>query len=143
MSNDCENRRNSIYHPSSNRSKCIYQKGSLLIMTKLSIGKNVLASILLYTISASSAFAITAKDVTDKMSKEEQKGYLTGLIDMRMLDAAQAGDAKLPRCIHDSYYRDIGQDGDAWSRLYDAFARFPDKDAATIVFLLVKKACGN
>ncbi len=143
MSRSCENRRNPIYHLSSIGGKRIYQMGSLLMSSENQIARNVVAGFLLYAISATSAFAITAKDVTEKMSKEEQKGYLTGLIDMRMFDAAQSGDANLPRCIHDAYYRDIGRDGDAWSRLYDAFARFPEKDAPTIVFLLVKKSCGG
>jgi hypothetical protein len=143
MSDGCENRRNSIYHPSIIVGKCNYQKGSLLMRLKVSIGRNVLTGILLSAISTTSAFALTAKDVMEKMSKDDRNGYLTGLIDMRMFVAAQAGDAKLAQCIHDAYYRDLKQDGDAWSRLIETFTRFPEKDAATIVYLLVKKTCSG
>jgi hypothetical protein len=110
---------------------------------KTQTGLGLMAGFLFFAITSVSAFAITAKEVTEKMSKEERKGYLTGLIDMRMFDAAQAGDAQLPKCIHDAYYRDIGDTGDAWSKLYSAFEQFPDKEATILVFLLVKKTCAG
>ena len=85
------------------------------------------------------SFAITAKDVMEKMSKQDRFNYLTGLIDMRAFVAAQSGDAALPKCIYDLYYRD--QESSAWVALFDALAKFPDKQPATIVFLLTQKAC--
>ncbi len=43
---------------------------------------------LLCLLGCAPCLAITAKDVTEKMSKEERFGYLTGLIDMQALQAA-------------------------------------------------------
>lgn len=93
------------------------------------------------TLGAAPSFAITAKDVTEKMSKQDRFNYLTGLIDMRAFVAAQAGDAVLPKCIYDLYYRE--KEGSAWTALLDALVKFPDKQPATIVFLLTQKACAQ
>lgn len=87
--------------------------------------------------------AITAKDVTEKMSQRERYHYLTGLIDMRAFMAAESGDAVFSKCVYDSYYRKHGTDADPWIPLLDALEKFPDKQPATIVFLLAKKACGG
>ena len=147
MSRACENRRTPIYHPSNIAIKWIYQKGSLLMSMKNQVGCRALTGLLLVSllcvIGPASVLALTAKDVTAKMTKEQQTAYLSGLVDMRVFDVAQSGDGKLAQCIHDAFYRDIGGPADAWARLYDAFAQFPDKDATTIVFVLVKKTCGG
>lgn len=87
--------------------------------------------------------ALTARDVTEKMTKDERSGYLSGLIDMRATMAGLSGDANLPRCIHDAFYSKTGGNADGWAKLYDAFAQFPAKDAPTIVYLIVKKTCGS
>ena len=58
---------------------------------------------------------------------------------MRAFQAAQSGDAAFSKCVNDAYYR--GGDG-AWSGLLDSLQKFPDRQAATIVFLLTQKMCG-
>lgn len=87
--------------------------------------------------------AITARDVTEKMSQEERYSYLTGLIDMRAFIAGEAGDANFSKCVYDAYYRKHDSAADPWIPLLDALKQFPDKQPATIVFLLAKKACGG
>ncbi len=100
-------------------------------------------SAILFLISSPACWALTAKDVTEKMSKDERSGYLSGLIDMRATVAALSGDPNLPRCIHEAFYGKSGADNDGWAKLYDAFAQFPDNEASTIIFLIVKKTCGS
>jgi hypothetical protein len=74
--------------------------------------RRLLLAVVLGSVAAPSAFAITARDVMEKMSKQERYSYLTGLIEMRAFYAAQAGDAALPKCAYDAYYR--GQNSGAW-----------------------------
>jgi hypothetical protein len=87
------------------------------------------------------ARAITARDVTEKMSKEDRYNYLTGLIDMRAFQAAQSGDNAFSKCVNDAYYRD--KEGSAWAAVLESLQKFPDRQAATIVFLLTQKMCGS
>jgi hypothetical protein len=87
------------------------------------------------------ARAITARDVTEKMSKEDRYNYLTGLIDMRAFQAGQSGDTAFSKCVNDAYYRD--KDGGAWVAVLESLQKFPDRQAATIVFLLTQKMCGG
>lgn len=91
----------------------------------------------------SDAFALTAKEVTSKMSKQERFSYLSGLIDMNAFEVLQQGNDKAAQCIHDAYYRNIGDSGDAWVKLYNALDQFPDKQATSIIYLLAKKICGE
>jgi hypothetical protein len=108
---------------------------------KAALPKRITAAILLCLLGSAPALAITAQDVTQKMSKQDRFNYLTGLIDMRAYAAAQSGDAKMPKCIYDAYYRKIGDDSDAWVALYAALEKFPKEEPSAIVFLLTKKAC--
>lgn len=101
-------------------------------------GSVIVASVM----CATPSLAVTARDVMQKMSKQERFSYLTGLIDMQMFQAGQSGQAAVSRCIHDAYYDRADADG-AWSKLYDAFDQFPDKEATAIVYLLGKKTCGG
>lgn len=83
--------------------------------------------------------AITAKDVLDKMSKEERVGYLTGLIDMLAYKELLAGDKAYAQCLSDAFYKDktMGE------RIYSTLAAYPDKAPEGLVYLLFKKACGR
>jgi hypothetical protein len=89
-----------------------------------------------------SAAALTAREVTGKMTPDQKSGYLAGLADMTVFQAALAGDKTRAQCIYDAFYKDIGRQGDAWQRLDDALRDFPDKRAESILFLLVQKICG-
>lgn len=60
---------------------------------KAALPKRITAAILLCLLGSAPALAITAQDVTQKMSKQDRFNYLTGLIDMRAYAAAQSGEA--------------------------------------------------
>ncbi len=105
--------------------------------------RRTLAVLALYAfliIDASPVLALTARDVTEKMSKEDRYNYLSGLIDMRAFQAAQSGDTAFSKCVNDAYYRD--KEGVAWTAVLESLQKFPDRQAATIVFLLTQKMCG-
>jgi hypothetical protein len=89
-----------------------------------------------------SVAALTAREVTGKMSPDQKSGYLAGLADMSVFQAGLDGDKTRARCIYDAFYKDIGKQGDAWQRLDEALREFPDKRAESILFLLVQKLCG-
>lgn len=88
-----------------------------------------------------SAFAITAKDVIEKMSKQQQFDYLSGLIDMRAYQALQGGDAALATCINASFYED--KQSKAWLSLIDALGQFGERQPAAIVSVLTGKVCSK
>lgn len=100
-----------------------------------------LIAIVAVALFTQSATAITAEDVMKKMSKEERFGYLTGLIDMLTYNTATTGNGSKAACLTNAYYRE-GKDA-AWKNLYDALGNFSDKQPATIVTLLARKACGS
>jgi hypothetical protein len=90
-----------------------------------------------------SAVALTAREVTGKMSPDQKSGYLAGLADMTVFQAGLAGDKTRAQCIYDAFYKNIGKQADAWQRLDEALLEFPDKRAESILFLLVQKMCGG
>lgn len=102
-----------------------------------------LAAACMCLLTSAPCLAITAKDVMQKMSKQERFSYLSGLIDMQMFQAGQSGKAAASQCMHDTYYAEAGGAGDGWSKLYDALDQFPDKEATAIVYLLGLKVCGS
>jgi hypothetical protein len=105
--------------------------------------KSVATALLLSVLCATPALAITAEDVTQRMSKQDRYSYLSGLIDMRAEEAGRSGNAAMGACIYDAYYRNGGNGKEAWAKLLAALEQFPKEEPAAIVFLLTKKACGN
>ena len=86
------------------------------------------------------AFAITAKDVMQKMEEKERFGYVTGLVDMLSYQALLAGDKKRAQCIADAFY---GQKDRTWPLLFKTFGKYPDKAPEGLVVVLMNHACGN
>jgi hypothetical protein len=89
---------------------------------------------------SSSAAAITAKDVMEKMSKEERFGYLTGLADMLSYQYVLAGDRPRAECISKEFY---SKKEETWKRVYNALEAFPDKAPEGLIVVLMKKSCGG
>jgi len=87
--------------------------------------------------------AVTASDVTHKMSKEARTNYLGGLLEMQLFQTVQSGNASAAQCIRENYFPESGNNDKAWAKLYDALDQFPDKPATAIVYLLTKKICGG
>lgn len=92
---------------------------------------------------SSAAAALTAQDVTGKMSQEQRFSYLTGLIDMSMYQAALSGDPARAQCIYDAFYTAPGKDSNPWRRFDDALRQFGDKRPEAILTLLIQKICAG
>jgi hypothetical protein len=84
-------------------------------------------------------FAITAKDVTEKMSEKERFGYLTGLVDMLSYQSLLAGDRKRAECVSSAFYKTDGTQ----KQIVDALYSLPDKAPEGIVILVINRACGK
>lgn len=98
----------------------------------------MLRALVVATVLPNAAFAITAKDVLEKMADKERFGYLTGLVDMLSYQSLLGGDRKRAECISDAFYKE-----DAMAkRIFEAFSRFPDKSPEGLVILLFKQSCG-
>ena len=97
--------------------------------------------ILLITVAigASPAMAITAEDVLEKMSKDQQFGYLTGLIDMLAYKELLEGDKPYAQCLSDAFYKDKTMS----ERIFSSLRAYPDKAPEGIIYLLMMKACGR
>lgn len=91
-------------------------------------------------LASSPAMAITAKDVMEKMSKEERFGYLTGLADMLSYQYVLAGNRARAECISKEFY---SKKEETWKRVYNALEAFPDKSPEGLIVVLMKKSCGG
>lgn len=100
--------------------------------------KSVAAAALLLAACAGPAMAITARDVTEKMSKEQRFSYLTGLVDMLAYQSILAGNNAHAKCIVDKFYDDKSVLG----LVYAALDKFPDRAPEGLVVLIMKKQCG-
>ena len=87
------------------------------------------------------AHAITAEDVTQRMTQEGRKRYLDGLIHMLAYQTAANGDRERGNCIIDKFYR--GGMEDSWSRVLDILDQYPDKRPEILVTVLAKQLCGE
>jgi hypothetical protein len=90
--------------------------------------------------STSDAFAITAKDVMEKMTEKQRFGYITGLVDMLSYQHLLSGNRERAQCISNAFY---GRNEEAWHKLVDTFGRYPDKAPEGLVVVLMKHACGS
>ncbi|MEP5730829.1 MAG: hypothetical protein ABJL67_15835 [Sulfitobacter sp.] len=92
--------------------------------------------------SGGSADALTADDVLNKMSDEQRHGYVSGMVDAFAFARWQANkpDKTGMQCIYNWYY---SGDADTKRKIYAWFERHLDKHADALLFVLVKKECGE
>ena len=86
------------------------------------------------------AFAITAKDVMDKMEEKERFAYVTGLVDMLSYEALLSGNQTRAQCIVGAFY---GQKDQTWPLVFQTFGKYPDKAPEGLVVVLMNHACGS
>lgn len=93
-------------------------------------------------ITSSAANALTADDVMNKMTKDQQNGYFAGVIEglAQARWIADKPDATGMTCIHDWFY---GGGSDKWALIEDWYNRNLDKPAAALMYVLVKRECGG
>lgn len=88
------------------------------------------------------AAALTADDVLNKMSSKEQYSYLAGLVGgfahSRYLKERPSTTGM--NCIYDWYHTDIKK---SWSRIDTWFSRHLEKPVEPLVYVLIKKECGE
>lgn len=103
--------------------------------------RSVIVSIFLFValVLPGTAFAITAKDLTDGLSEEMGKGYITGMVDMLSYQAVLDGNREQAICINNAFYRDDA----TLKRVVDAMFEFPDKQPVQILIVVLNKACGS
>lgn len=89
--------------------------------------------------ATSNASAITARDVTDKMPKEERFGYLTGIVDTLSYQELLSGNRERAMCISDAFYKDQA----GMEKIINALHAFPDKPPVAIVIVTMNKACAK
>ena len=83
------------------------------------------------------AHALTGSDVLDKMNNDERNGFLEGVLEMRAYDATVAGKPQLAECIY-GWNRNGGP-----TEEIQALDHFRDRDAVAVVYLLIKRRCGE
>lgn len=94
----------------------------------------------MFVMSTSVAVAITARDVTEKMTEKQRFGYVTGLIDMLAYQHLLSGNRDRSQCISDAFY---GKKDETWYKLFELFGRFPDKAPEGLVVVLMNRACAS
>ena len=93
----------------------------------------------LFAMTIQCAFAITAKDVMEKMTEKERFGYVTGLVDMLSYQSLLAGNRQRAQCIADAFY---GKKNETWQTLFAVFGKHPDKAPEGLVTVVMNHACG-
>ena len=92
-----------------------------------------------FAFAAQPAEAITARELMEKMDRNQRFGYLTGLIDMMSYQALLAGDRARAECISDAFYKNNTMS----DRIYETFGKYPDKSPEGLVVVLMKRECGG
>lgn len=88
------------------------------------------------------AHALTADDVLNKMSSDQQHGYISGLVDglayARWL--SNRPDKAGMQCIYGWYYN--GRE-EKWALIQQWFERHLEKPVDALLYVLIKKECGE
>lgn len=136
-----------IYQLASLSGKWIQQKGPLSMSQNFRFRKRATAvvgvALSLSWLGFTNASALTGKEVTEKMSQDQQFGYLAGLVDMSVFQAAMSGNGARSNCIYEAFYKNVAKDSSPWRRIDAALREHPDKRAESIVHLLLLKICGT
>ena len=92
--------------------------------------------------SGSTAQALTADEVMNKMSDEQRHGYVSGIVDGFAFARWQADKPEKTgmQCIYDWYY---SGEIETKRNIYAWFERHLDKNADALMYVLVKKECGE
>lgn len=92
----------------------------------------------LCALASTPCLAITAKDVTEKMTDKERFNYLAGLADMLSYQSVLSGDQKRAVCVSDAFYKN-----EATQKLIiDSLYRYPEKAPEGLVIVVMNQACG-
>lgn len=88
------------------------------------------------------ANALTADDVLNQMTSEQQSSYIAGVVGglayARFLQ--DRPDQSGMSCINDWYY---GSGTAKWAQIETWFARHPEKQAEPLLYVLITRECGE
>jgi hypothetical protein len=87
-----------------------------------------------------SAFAITAKDVLEKMTDKERFGYVTGLVDMLSYQSVLAGNRARAECVSKTFYENTEA---TWKLVVATFEKYSDKSPEGLIVVVMNRACGS
>ena len=94
------------------------------------------------TSSAGPTWALTADDVMNRMNEDQRFGYVAGVVSglAQARWIADKPDAAGTTCINNWFF---AEDSQRWPVIEDWFARNPDKPAAALLYVLIKRKCGG
>ena len=96
----------------------------------------------MFILPAGVAQALTADDVLNKMDAKEQASFIAGVVGgfaySRYL--RDKPDKSGMKCIYDWYY---GSGETKWHNVETWFSRHPDKPAEPLLYVLIKRECGE
>jgi len=103
----------------------------------------VIITVLLYSIAFSgSAVALNAEEIMNKMNEDQRTGYIAGVVEgvaySRWL--RDKPNAAGMQCVYDWFYNggiELQRSINTW------FDRHPDKPAGPLLYVLIKKDCGE
>ena len=95
------------------------------------------AALVVVSLSAAPAAALTGEDVMTKMGEDERGGYLTGSVEAAAFLALSAGDKERSSCIVEWFFGD----GNGPEQIAQAFNHFRERQAQPIIYALINRAC--
>jgi hypothetical protein len=99
----------------------------------------ILYSVPVLLVSATSAAAIDASDVLEKMEQKERLGFLGGAVDMASHLYAVGGNGQKADCAVAWFF----DDKDSLREIYAFFEAHKDKDAVGLLSILIDRRCGK
>jgi len=97
----------------------------------------IAAAAAIVMLSSSPCYAVTGGELTSKMSKDMEKGYIGGLVDMLSYETVLQNDRPRAQCIYDSFYKKDGVP----ERVAKAMVDYADKDASIVLIAVMKQLC--
>lgn len=91
----------------------------------------------MFSLLPSEGRAISAGDVVDKMSEDQQYGYLTGAVDMVIFLHSSNGEGDRAECIMNWFYRD----NTSAKEVVAVFHNYKDKPAIGLLHVLINRHC--
>ena len=82
---------------------------------------------------------MSAGDYTDKMTREQRFGYMNGVLDMAIYQAAQQKNKAKGQCIQDWYYRDETTSG----KVFEFLSSSKDLPAPALINISINRECGE
>ena len=88
---------------------------------------------------STTAHALTAADVTEKLNSDQRSSFVAGAVDMASHMFAVNGDQEKARCTLDWFF----ESESPWPEIHSFFEEHSERDAVAVLHVLINRKCGQ